>query len=230
MDSHGHRQTKDLDSLSGTRGASAIFRSAPTSSSGVVVRPHGDVDRAEVRFFVYEDGLDELTFAAEYREELSLAILLGSFAIDQSGPYVEVSGFEEFLYVADETNLYPKTKPTLERVNAHLHRGEGVPEHHIVGIFVSIPGCDAKLTAEVARTHLSLFNIPFQMALAFDPTVRRLGAFVRPPRSRFENTPFWTVGAARSHADPSDEESGTQIEEPASSLASEISDVVDESR
>jgi hypothetical protein len=212
VDNSTQTDSKELDRLAGTRGASAIFRLAPQQGGDVRVRTHGDVDRSEVRFFVYEDVLDELAFAAGYRDELSLAILLGTFAIDRMGPYVEVSGFEEFLYVAHERDLYAKTRPTLRRVDQHLRRGEGVPEHHVVGLFASIPGSDAEMTAELARTHLSLFNIPFQLALAYDPESRRLGGFVRPPRSRFQNIPFSTVGAARnaeganaSQADTSDE-------------------------
>jgi hypothetical protein len=194
-----------------------------------VVRFHGDSSRADVRFFVYEDVLDELTFAAEYREDVSLAVLLGSFALDRRGPYVEVSGFEEFLYVGRETSLYAKTRSAMKRVHEHLGQGSGVPEAHVVGLFASIPGSDALLTSEIARTHLSLFNIPYQMALSFDPTSRRLGAYVRPPRDRFQNIPFWTVGAAASETPP-DALVDTASEEPAESLASAISDAVDESR
>ncbi|MGM0555040.1 MAG: hypothetical protein ACQEVA_01555 [Myxococcota bacterium] len=194
-----------------------------------MVRPHGDLSRVDVRFFVYEDVLDELTFAAEYREEVSLAILLGSFALDRSGPYVEVSGFEEFVYVGAETSLYAKTRSSLKLVHRHLGQASGVPEHHVVGLFASVPGSEASMTPELARTHLSLFNIPFQMALSFDPTLRRLGAYVRPPRSRFQNTPFWTVGAARPD-EPAEQREEGGADEPADSLGTAISDVVDESR
>lgn len=194
------------------------------------MREHGDIKRVEVRFFVYEDVIDELTFAAEYRKDVSLAVLLGSFAIDEHGPYVEVSGFEEFLYVGEERSLYAKTRSAMSRVMAQLGQGTGVPDHHVVGLFVSVPGAEAQLTHELARTHLSLFNVPFQMALSFDPDVRQMAAFVRPPRGRFENTPFWTVGAAGEPEQPPDDMSEEAPDEPTGSLASTISDAVDESR
>lgn len=216
-----------LEQLTRRRGASAIFRKAPSAADGVRVRAHGDVDDAEVRFYLYQDVLSELLFAAEYRDDVSIAILLGNFAIDPNGgPYVEVSGFEEFSYIGASSHLYSNIRPSLERVRAHIGRESGIPERHIVGIFASLPDCAGELTPELARTHLSLFNIPFQVALAFDPDQRQLGAFVRPPGSRFENTPFWTVGAPVSEGD-----SGSDTpDEPAESLASSISDAVDESR
>jgi hypothetical protein len=72
--------------------------------------------------------------------------------------------------------------------------GEG--KRHVVGVFVARPGGGAFLDRDTARMHLSLFNMPFQVALLMDGVENYLALYRRAPGQPFVNTPFFLVGAA----------------------------------
>jgi hypothetical protein len=184
--------------LAGEKLASAIFRSAPTDVEGLETTPFGQMIGDEVRIFIYEDVLDELVFAASYRQEPSFAILLGAFAVDDKGPFMEVTGFSSFQQIGSLDTLFHKIKPDMDALIADLSQ-QREPQEHIVGLFVGAPGSEGRLLPEIARVHLSLFNVPYQVAAVADPESDSFGLHARPPASSFYNSPFWTVR----HVDPS---------------------------
>lgn len=183
---------EELVRLAGEKLASSIFRSAPTDVEALEVHPFGEITGEEVRFFVYEDVLDELAFAAAYRDEPSFAILLGAFAVDDRGPFLEVTGFSRFQYLATLDALYTTLKPELDSLIDELAAGLDQTEH-VVGFFVGAPGWEGRLPEEVARVHLSLFNVPYQLAAVVDPDAQKVGVHARAPGSKFYNSPFWAV-------------------------------------
>lgn len=183
---------EELVKLAGEKLAGSIFREAPTDDAALQTRAFGEVSGDEVRIFVFEDVLDELVFAASYRDEPSFALLLGAFAVDETGPFMEVTGFSSFQQIADLDTLYQEVKPEVDELIGELSAGRQVPEH-VVGLFVGAPGSQGELSPEVARVHLSLFNVPYQVAAVVDPQSGRFGLHARPPSSSFYNSPFWTV-------------------------------------
>jgi hypothetical protein len=180
---------EELVRLAGEKLASSIFRDAPTDVQWLEARPFGQMTGDEVRFFIYQDVIDELAFAASYRDEPSFAVLLGAFAVDDRGPFLEVTGFSSFQHLAGLDNLYDTLKPELDDL-AEQPSGQN---EHIVGLFVGARGSGGRLPAEVARTHLSLFNVPYQIAALVDPETKQVGLHARPPSSKFYNSPFWVV-------------------------------------
>ncbi|MFW6053287.1 MAG: hypothetical protein ACOC9J_00580 [Persicimonas sp.] len=184
---------EELVRLAGEKLANSIFRDAPPEAEGVEARPYGQMSGDEVRFFVYQDVLDELAFAAGYRDEPSFAVLLGAFAVDDRGPFLEVTGFSRFQYTAGLGKLYQSLKPELDSLVDELSGYSADPPQHVVGLFVGARGSGGKLPAEVARVHLSLFNVPYQVAAIVDPDAELFGLHARAPASKFYNSPFWTV-------------------------------------
>lgn len=180
---------EELVRLAGEKLASSIFRDAPTDVEWLEARPFGQITGDEVRFFVYQDVIDELAFAAAYRAEPSFAVLLGAFAVDDRGPFLEVTGFSHFQHLASLDNLYHVLKPEMDDL-AEQPSGQN---EHIVGLFVGAHGSGGELPAEVARAHLSLFNVPYQVAAVVDPDTGTFGLHARPPSSKFYNSPFWVV-------------------------------------
>lgn len=183
---------EELIRLAGEKLADAIFRDAPTAMPGLQARPVGQVHGDEVRVFFYGDVLDELIFAAAYRPEASVAVLMGAFAVDDRAPFIEITGFSDFQQIADLEELYAVLKPAMDTLLSDLSRAQE-PREHIVGLFVSAPGSGGRLLPEVARAHLSLFNVPYQVAAVLDPDAGQFGLHARPPASTFYNSPFWVV-------------------------------------
>ncbi|AWV88836.1 hypothetical protein [Bradymonas sediminis] len=183
---------EELVKLAGEKLASSIFRDAPTEVAGLETRAFGEMTSEDVRVFFYEDVLDELIFAATYRDEPSFALLLGAFAVDKTGPFMEVTGFSSFQQLAELDALYRELKPEMDELIGDFNAARQ-PLEHVVGLFVGAPGSEGKLLPEIARVHLSLFNVPYQVAAVIDPENGCLGLHARPPSSAFFNLPFWTV-------------------------------------
>ena len=176
----------------------ALYSQAPEEAEGLSVMPFGEAGETSVRYYLYRDVLGELVKAAHYRRQVAVAILMGRFCMDQDGPFIEVSAFRdlEYLYDDDE-DLVKRLLPMLG--DAHQEASED-GDRHLVGVFLSRPGGGAALDEETARMHLSLFNMPFQVALIIDGVENYLALYRRAPGQPFVNTPFFLVGAAEEAA------------------------------
>lgn len=183
----------------------ALFCEAPGGDSQLEVTLFGPATSDGMRYFLYADVLQELVKAARYRSEVATAILIGQFAIDEEGPFVEITAFGQlkYLYGSDSVEL---TQLSLEQVHRTLTTSGDVEDKHIVGVFVASPDSDAALQEDVARLHLSLFNMPYQVALVIDGTSQRLGLYARPAGKPFSNVGFHLVERA---AEPIDDEVST---------------------
>lgn len=181
----------ELVRLAGERLADSIFREAPTDLEWLKTRTCGRIEQTQVRFFVYEDVLEELAFAAGYRRAPSAAILLGAFAVDDEGPFLEVTGFSHLSYLSQLDDLYDQLRSDVDDLADEL--SNSARDEHIVGLFVGAADSGGRLPPQVARTHLSLFNVPYQLAAVYDPQTHQFGLHARPPAGSFFNSPFWLV-------------------------------------
>ncbi len=187
------------------------YSELPGSGPGLVVTDVGDEPEQPVRYFVYADVLEELVKAARYRSEHATAVLLGEYCVDRKGPFVEVTAFcdLQYLYGGDSVEL---TQPTVREL-LESDRQEGAAKDHIVGVFAARPGGGGHLDEETARLHLSLFNVPFQVAVVIDGVKDRLGLYARAPGERFFNAAFSLVDKRRAQCDvESNSEQKTQRE------------------
>ncbi len=175
----------------------ALYSQAPEEAEGLSVTPFGEAGETPVRYYLYRDVLGELVKAARYRRQVAVAILMGRFCMDQSGPFIEVSAFRDLEYLYDDEDLVEQLLPTLRDAHQEASEGDG---SHLVGVFLSRPGGGAALDEETARMHLSLFNMPFQVALIIDGVENYLALYRRAPGQPFVNSPFFLVGAAEEAA------------------------------
>lgn len=189
----------------------SLFSTPPDEEDGLKVTSFGESSGQPVRYYIYADVLEELVKAARYREDAAAAVLVGQFSMDQKGPFIEVTAFEELRYLyGGEGNLFEMLRPAVENLFVELAEEEKGPRH-VVGVFASRPESQALLEEEVARLHLSLFNMPFQLALVIDGREERLGCYARLPGEKFFNAAFCLVEAEDSLREAPPEEEETQI-------------------
>lgn len=145
---------------------------------------------------MYVDVIDELVFAAGYEAEgpIAAAILTGGFGRDGQRGFVEITGFTGMAWANELSELYDVVKP-----HADAYIGEGPPDA-MVGLFVGSPGSEGRVHPEMARAHYSLFNVPFQPIVVYDPDSRVIALSARGPRVPFFNAPFRAVGMAERSA------------------------------
>ncbi|RDV39038.1 hypothetical protein DV096_00250 [Bradymonadaceae bacterium TMQ3] len=201
----------------------ALFAEPPTSGDAVRVAVFGEDGEQPVRYYIYADVLAELTKAARYREQRAVAILLGHFALDGNGAFVEVTAFEGLVYLWEKGDGGDALKRGVTEQLAALVRREepGSPRRHVVGMFWSEPGSDALLTEDAAREHLTYFNLPFQAVLVCDGEGGQVGLYARGPRQKFFNAAIHLVSAreqpgeesaARHEATPETSKTTTYLE------------------
>ncbi len=166
-----------------------LQRPSPERNPNLEVKIFGESTGQPVRFFLFGDLCDELIFAGEYQDQSCVAVLTGAFGVEQSGGYVEVSGFSGLEYLDDEVEnaLYRSIRKTTDKAII-----SEAPEP-IVGFFVSERGSKGRIDPEMARVHFSLFNVPFQVAVVVDPDSDDFGVYARNPHGQFVSCEFRVV-------------------------------------
>lgn len=179
----------------------SLFQPSPLASEELEVRSLSEPGEQGVRYFVYYDVVDELTFASSYHDQPSIAILLGNFSMDEEGPFIEVTGFTALEYMPDRDELFKVLKKGTEEALRGLSQGLTEGGRHVVGFYHGLAGSEGGFDAECARVHLSLFNMPFQVAMILDPDQERFGLYARAVGGRFFNAAFSVVRAHRAGTD-----------------------------
>lgn len=167
---------------------------SPAGNPAFIIRSFGDDREQPVRFYLYEDVLDELVFACRCAadDEICAAVLTGGFGAEDSRGFIEITGFANLKTLAEPSELYRAMR---EGCDVYI---TGQPTAPIVGMFVGQKGGHARFDAEVARVHTSLFNVPFQPIVACDANDNTLSVSTRVERWRFANVAFRGVGVSES--------------------------------
>jgi proteasome lid subunit RPN8/RPN11 len=140
--------------------------------------PDQPAPRVDIRFRVF---LDEEVFdraVARGNEDTGRevgGVLLGRLLRDQSGPYLHVRGLIDALHADEKSTEVTFTHETWEHINSELDR-----EHEgdtIVGWWHTHPGFGVFLSDRDQFIHNSFFNLPYQIALVYDPKRRDHGVF-----------------------------------------------------
>ena len=171
------------------------LRNPPHESGAFDCVPFGIDENSEsrypIRIYLYADVLEEIAFASTYEGSAAVAVLTGGFGFDPPSGFIEATGFDGLRSVP----LSERYDVLRETCDSFLRESLDSPDV-VVGMFASEPGCEGRMTSEMARLHLSLFNVPFQPLVVFDPDNRVLGVYIRPPQSTFFNSSFWVVRSA----------------------------------
>lgn len=170
-----------------------IFHEPPQPGEGVEVELLGVGHDAAMRFYVWADVLDELWFAARWEPGPSVAVLTGLYGIAEQGPFIEVTGFDGFRHVGELSGLVAPVRETIEEAIADRPAALDARQPSPVGIFAHSPGSGAHLDPEIARLHMTLLNVPYQIALMADTGADALAMYARQPRGAFFNAAFHLV-------------------------------------
>lgn len=151
-----------------------------------------------MRYFVYQDVLDELGFAASYEGDVPLVgLLIGQFGLEERGPFLEITGFDAIsARDAAEGALFKQLRRALdERFGTERDPRPliGADKECPAGFFIHQPGQGLGLSDELLHVHLSMFNLPYQVILMMDQPADLCCLYARPPQGAFFDASFYVV-------------------------------------
>ncbi len=138
--------------------------------------------------YIFADVLDEIIVHASYREDLAATLLLGGYYQGPAGPYVEIQGFAESIYVARTLDLFRLFQEGHQRVRDNLARDN--PHQCILGWSHNISGQNAEVSAQSYLIHRTFFNRPEQIFISMDVSQELLGAYRVGQGKKMENLGF----------------------------------------
>ncbi len=128
------------------------------------------------RIFIAEAAFDRATERgdADLTREVG-GVLVGRILQDQSGPFVKVDVTIDALYAEEKGTELTFTQETWDYIHKELeskHQGK-----KIVGWYHTHPGFGIFLSDRDLFIHQSFFNLPYQIALVYDPKSHEHGVF-----------------------------------------------------
>jgi len=131
----------------------------------------------EFRVYVAEDAFDRATGRGDAHLDREIGgILVGDVFRDEGGPYVRVDATIDALHAEEQGAELTFTHATWEHIHKEMdtrHKGK-----RIVGWYHTHPGFGVFLSDRDIFIHRSFFNLPYQIALVYDPKSRDHGVFV----------------------------------------------------
>jgi proteasome lid subunit RPN8/RPN11 len=129
------------------------------------------------RIYISEDAFDRATErgGADLSREVG-GVLVGKICKDESGPFLKVDATIDALYAEEKRTELTFTQDTWDYIHQELeskHKGK-----NIVGWYHTHPGFGIFLSDRDTFIHQSFFNLPYQVALVYDPKSHEHGVFV----------------------------------------------------
>ena len=128
------------------------------------------------RIFISEDAFDRATERGQpdLTREVG-GVLVGRIHQDKNGPFVKVDATIDALYAEEKETELTFTQETWDYIHKELeskHKGK-----KIVGWYHTHPGFGIFLSDRDLFIHQSFFNLPYQIALVYDPKSHEHGVF-----------------------------------------------------
>jgi len=143
--------------------------------------------RHDFRVFISEAAFDRAAERghADAGREVG-GVLVGELCKDEGGAYVRVDTTVDALHADEKTTELTFTHATWEHI--HLEMDTKHPGKRILGWYHTHPGFGIFLSDRDLFIQKSFFNLPYQIALVYDPKSREHGVFAwrdnEPKRSR----------------------------------------------
>ena len=139
------------------------------------------------RVFIAEDAFDDATRRGNTEKDREVGgILVGDVCKDDGGPYLRIDTTIDALHADEQGTELTFTHATWEHIHKEMdekHQGK-----RIVGWYHTHPGFGIFLSDRDIFIQRSFFNLPYQVALVYDPKSREHGVFTwrdnEPRRSR----------------------------------------------
>jgi proteasome lid subunit RPN8/RPN11 len=141
----------------------------------------------DFRVFISEAAFDRAIEHGHADPEREVGgVLVGELSKDEGGAYIRVDATIDALHADEKTTELTFTHATWEHIHSEMdskHQGK-----RILGWYHTHPGFGIFLSDRDQFIQKSFFNLPYQIALVYDPKSREHGVFVwrdnQPKRSR----------------------------------------------
>jgi proteasome lid subunit RPN8/RPN11 len=149
--------------------------------------------RHEFRIYFSEEAFDRATMrgSADLSREIG-GILVGALCRDEGGPYVRIDTTIDALHAEEKGAELTFTHATWNHINQEMDRHHG--DRRVVGWYHTHPGFGVFLSDRDQFIHRSFFNLPYQIALVYDPKSREHGVFAWQENEPSRCLRYW-VGA-----------------------------------
>ncbi len=129
------------------------------------------------RIYISEDAFDRATERgdADLTREIG-GVLVGKIHKDKSGPFLKVDATIDALYAEEKGTELTFTQDTWDYIHKELESKH--KDKKIVGWYHTHPGFGIFLSDRDLFIHQSFFNLPYQIALVYDPKSHEHGVFV----------------------------------------------------
>lgn len=154
------------------------------------VRPFPFV-RSDFRVYVAEEAFDRICANADATHEVG-GILVGEVLRDESGPYVHVEIMLDALHAEERGAELTITHATWNHIHEQMdttHAGK-----RILGWYHTHPNFGVFLSDKDRFIQQSFFNLPFQIALVYDPVRRDHGIYTWRENKPWRMRQYW-IGA-----------------------------------
>jgi proteasome lid subunit RPN8/RPN11 len=131
--------------------------------------------RQEYRVFLAEEAFDRAVErgAGDTTREVG-GVLVGELLRDDAGPYLRIETTIDALHAEEKGAELTFTHATWEHIHKEM---DARPGKRVVGWYHTHPGFGVFLSDRDQFIHTSFFNLPFQVALVYDPKSREHGLF-----------------------------------------------------
>jgi proteasome lid subunit RPN8/RPN11 len=138
-------------------------------------KPAPDVGH-EFRVFVLEEAFDRATTRGNAEQDREVGgVLVGEVCRDDGGPYVRVDTTIDALHAEEKGTELTFTHETWDHI--HKEMDSKYQGKRIVGWYHTHPGFGIFLSDRDLFIQRSFFNLPYQIALVYDPKSREHGIF-----------------------------------------------------
>jgi proteasome lid subunit RPN8/RPN11 len=128
------------------------------------------------RILLDEAAFDRIVERGEASSEREVGgVLVGRVLRDGAGPYVRVETTIDALHAEEKGAELTFTHATWDHIHQEMDRTH--PTRRIVGWYHTHPGFGIFLSERDQFIHKSFFNLPFQIAVVYDPKSREHGVF-----------------------------------------------------
>jgi proteasome lid subunit RPN8/RPN11 len=165
--------------------------------------------RCEYRVFLSEQAFDRAVErgATDTTREIG-GVLVGELLRDQAGPYLLIETTIDALHAEEKGAELTFTHATWEHI--HKEMDSRHPGKRVVGWYHTHPGFGVFLSDRDQFIHKSFFDLPFQVALVYDPKAKEHGLFLWRDDEVVRARRYW-IGAreqvwdgARTHGKPAE--------------------------
>ncbi|HEU4731462.1 MAG TPA: hypothetical protein VFT22_26390 [Kofleriaceae bacterium] len=132
--------------------------------------------RQEFRVFLSEDAFDHAVARGDSDTTREIGgVLVGEVLRDDAGPYLRIDGTIDALHAEEKGAELTFTHATWEHIHKEMDGKH--QDKRVVGWYHTHPGFGVFLSDRDQFIHKSFFNLPFQVALVYDPKSREHGVF-----------------------------------------------------